>query len=85
MLDRLDSMVAAGRITPDEAAQLRAAEGTAAFEEVVAGIRARHAQEHTDPAVEAGTMSQEEADGLLERVRDGEHSTELRKRVRGTR
>jgi hypothetical protein len=30
-------------------------------------------------------MSQEEADGLLERVRDGEHSTELRKRVRGTR
>jgi hypothetical protein len=25
------------------------------------------------------------AEGLLERVRDGEHSTELRTRVRGTR
>ena len=30
-----------------------------------------------------GTMSQEEADGLLERVRAGEHSAELRKQVRG--
>jgi hypothetical protein len=29
-------------------------------------------------------MSQEEADRLLERVLGGEHSTELRKQVRGT-
>jgi hypothetical protein len=30
-----------------------------------------------------GTMSPEEADHLLERVLAGEHSTELRKQVRG--
>ncbi len=83
MMDRLDAMVASERITPDEAARLRAAEGSAEFDEVVAGIRARHAQAHTDPAVAAGRMSEAEADAYLERVRDGEHSPELRKRIRG--
>jgi polyhydroxyalkanoate synthesis regulator phasin len=83
MMQRLDAMVANGRITPEEAAALRAAEGTPAFEEVVAGVRARHAQAHTDPAVAEGTMSQEQADRLLGRVLAGEHSTELRKQVRG--
>jgi hypothetical protein len=83
MMQRLDAMVANGRITPEEAAALRAAEGTPAFEEVVAGVRARHAQAHTDPAVADGTMSQEQADRLLGRVLAGEHSTELRKQVRG--
>jgi polyhydroxyalkanoate synthesis regulator phasin len=83
MMARLDAMVANGRITADEAAQLRATEGTPAFDDVVASIRARHAQAHTDPAVADGTMSQEEADRLLERVLAGEHSTELRTQVRG--
>jgi polyhydroxyalkanoate synthesis regulator phasin len=76
-------MVEAGRITAEEAAHLRATEGTPAFEEVVARVRARHAQAHTDPAVAEGRMSQDEADHLLGRVLDGEHSTELRKQVRG--
>jgi hypothetical protein len=83
MMERLDAMVANGRITAEEAAQLRATEGTAAFDDAVAHIRARHAQAHTEPAVAGGTMSQEEADGLLERVLADEHSTGLRKQVRG--
>jgi polyhydroxyalkanoate synthesis regulator phasin len=83
MMERLDAMVSNGRITVEEAAQLRSTDGTPAFDDAVAGIRARHAQAHTDPAVADGTMSQEEADGLLERVLAGEHSTELRKQVRG--
>jgi hypothetical protein len=83
MMERLDAMVANGRITAEEAAQLRATEGTAEFDDAVARIRARHAQAHTEPAVAGGTMSQEEADGLLERVLAGEHSTGLRKQVRG--
>jgi polyhydroxyalkanoate synthesis regulator phasin len=83
MMQRLDTMVAKGRITPDEAAQLRVTEGTSEFQQVLARIRARHAQSHTDPAVADGAMSQEEADHLLERVLAGEHSTELRKQVRG--
>jgi hypothetical protein len=85
MMERLDAMVANGRITAEEAAQLRASEGTAAFDDVVAHVRARHAQAHTDPAVAEGTMSQEEADGLLRRVLAGEHSAQLRKLVRGKR
>lgn len=83
MMERLDAMVANGRITAEEAVQLRAAEGTAAFDDVVARVRARHARAHTDPAVAEGTMSQEEADDLVGRVLAGEHSTELRKQVRG--
>jgi hypothetical protein len=85
MMQRLDPMVANGRITVEEADQLRATEGTPAFDEAVARVRARHAQAHTDPAVAEGTMSRAEADGLLERVLAGEHSTELRKQVRGKR
>ena len=85
MMQRLDAMVANGRITAEEAAQLRATEGTPEFETAVARIRARHAQAHTDPAVAEGTMSQEEADHLLGRVLAGEHSPELRKHVRGKR
>lgn len=85
LMQRLDAMVANGRITAEEAEELRAAEGTDAFDEAVARVRARHARAHTDPAVADGTMSQEEADHLLERVLAGEHSTELRKQVRGKR
>lgn len=84
IIEQLDTMVAKGRITPEEAEQLRATDGTPGFNDVLARIRARHAQAHTDPAVGAGRLSQEEADGLLERVLAGEHSTELRKEIRGT-
>ncbi len=83
MMERLDAMVASGRITPDEAARLRATEGTSEFEEAVAAVRARHAQSHTDRAVGDGRMSAEEADGYLDRVRSGEHSRELRSSIRG--
>jgi hypothetical protein len=83
MMERLDAMVANGRITPDEAARLRATDGTPEFDQVVAGVRARHAQAHTDPAVAEGRMSQDDADAYLERVRDGEHSRDLRTGIRG--
>jgi hypothetical protein len=83
ILERLDDMVAAGRLTPEEAAHLRAAAGTAEFDVAMASIRARHAQVHTDAAVAAGTMRPEDAAAALERIRDGEHSTELRRHIRG--
>ncbi len=83
IIERIDAMVAAGRITAKEATQLRAAAGTAGFDEVLATIRARHAQVHTDAAVAAGTMSPGDAEASLERVRHGEHSNELRRHIRG--
>ena len=83
IIEQVDRMVASGRITEEEAGRLRAAEGSAAFEEVLAAIRARHAQGHTDAAVAEGRISPAEADGLLARVRSGEHSKELRSDIKG--
>jgi polyhydroxyalkanoate synthesis regulator phasin len=85
IMEQLDKMVASGRITPDEAARLRVTAGTSEFDAAVAAIRARHAQAHTDRAVEEGHMSVEEADGYLARVRDGDHSRELRADIKGRR
>jgi len=84
IIEQVDRMVASGRITEEEAARLRAAPSDASFEEVVAGIRARHAQVHIDAAVAEGRMNQAEADELLNRLRSGEHSKELRSRIKGT-
>jgi hypothetical protein len=83
IIERLGGMVATGRITTGEASRLRAAVGTADFEAVLATIRARHAQAHTDAAVAAGTMTAEDAEASLGRVRHGEHSSELRRHIRG--
>ncbi len=43
IIGQLDKMVASGRVTEQEAEQLRASEGTSEFEHVVGEIRARHA------------------------------------------
>jgi polyhydroxyalkanoate synthesis regulator phasin len=83
IIERLDGMVSAGRITAEEASRLRAAAGTEEFEVVLAGIRARHAQAHTDAAVADGSMSSEDAEASLARVRAGDHSGELRRHIRG--
>ena len=83
ILERLDQMVSSGRITPDEAAQLRATAGTPGFDAVMASVRTRHAQAHTDAAVATGTMTPQDAADSLERVRGGEHSAELRRHIRG--
>jgi polyhydroxyalkanoate synthesis regulator phasin len=83
IIEQLDTMVASGRILQEEAVRLRACEGADEFDAVLADIRARHAQVHTDSAVAGGTMDQEEAARYLERVRSGEHSRELRALIRG--
>jgi hypothetical protein len=82
IIERLDTMVASGRLTAEEAARLRATAGTPEFDEALAAIRARHAQVHTDAAVAAGTMSPADAASALARVRDGEHSGDLRRHIR---
>jgi hypothetical protein len=82
ILQQVDRMVASGRITDEEAAALRAAEGTPEFDAVVGVVRARHAGAHLEAAVAEGDMSQEEADGYLARLRGGEHPKGLRARLR---
>lgn len=73
-----DKLVAAGRLTLDEAQRLRAAPDVSHAEQVVREIRARHASERLDAAVSEGVMTRQQADDLLERVRSGEHSRTLR-------
>jgi hypothetical protein len=84
IIERLDDMVSSGRVTPEEAAALRSAVGTAEFEAVMSSIQARHAQAHTDAAVTAGTMTPQDAADSLERVRSGDHSADLRRHIRGS-
>ncbi|HVA05548.1 MAG TPA: hypothetical protein VNG12_02290 [Acidimicrobiales bacterium] len=81
IIEQVDEMVESGRITEEEATQLRAAEGTPEFDAAVGAIRARHAGARMESAIAEGEISQEEADGYLERLRSGEHPKGLRARL----
>jgi hypothetical protein len=85
LVQRLDQMVESGRVTDREAQRLRAAATPSEFDEIVLEIRLGHAGTRLSSAVADGTMPQEEADDLLERLRRGEHSRSLRTRLRGLR
>jgi len=78
LLEQLDKMVRSGRVTEQEAAALRATSSADAFEEVLQGIRVRHASARLASAVGDGSMSQGEADGFLLRLEKGEHPRSLR-------
>jgi hypothetical protein len=78
LIARLDTMVASGRVTEQEAAALRAASGPGQFDDVLRQIRLRHASTRLGSAVEDGSMSREEADGFLVRLKNGEHPRSLR-------
>ena len=78
LLARLDKMVAAGRITAEDAVRLRAAGDSADLEAEVRRIRLRHATARVDEAVADGGLAPEEAEALLGRVRNGEHPRGLR-------
>jgi hypothetical protein len=73
IIQQLDRMVASGRITETEAAELRTTEGTPRFAAAVGAVRVRHAGAHLQAAVDAGEMSQAEADASLAQLRGGEH------------
>jgi len=81
IIQQVDKMLTSGRITEEEAVRLRATEGTAEFDAAVGEIRARHAGAHMEVAIADGEMSQEEADGYLKSLRNGEHPKGLRARL----
>lgn len=77
-LARLDRMVVAGRVTPNEAARMREARDETERAAALTAIRCRHATERINTAVAAGDISREEADKLLARLAAGEDPTALR-------
>lgn len=82
IVGRLDKMVAAGRMTRDEADRLRSTQGTPEFDEVLGEVRARHASASVEAAIRDGSMTRAEADDHLQRLRRGEHPEGLRARLR---
>jgi polyhydroxyalkanoate synthesis regulator phasin len=85
IIQQLDKMVSSGQMTAEEAQRIRAAAATPGFEQAVLDVRVRHASERLDTAVSEGEMSREEAISQLQRLREGEHPTGLRARLRSLR
>jgi hypothetical protein len=83
LVKRLDKLVEAGRVTPEEAARLRAATDSTEFDDAVLDVRLRHARVIVDEAVADGRVSQAEADVLRERLRNREDPSFLRGLRRG--
>ena len=81
LLERLDHMVESGQVTAEEAGRMRTAATDAEFDAATVAIRTRHASASMSAAVEAGQMTQAEADANLSRIRNGEHPRGLRAHV----
>jgi len=79
LLRGLDRMVAADRLTEDEAARLRDAADASEFDDAISGIRRRHASAWIDEAVGDGRLTHEEADAFRARLRSGEDPTFVRR------
>jgi hypothetical protein len=85
LVERLDKMIESARVTEQEAKRLRGAGGPSEFDDAVLDIRVRHAGTILDAAVDDGSLTVEEADGFLERLRTGEHPRALRAQLRRLR
>ena len=76
---RVDKLLAAGRITADEAAAIRrAVEAGDDLETAVRAVRLRHAREWVTTAVAQGRLTQADADEALARLEAGEDPSVLR-------
>lgn len=76
--ERLDKMLAAGRLTDEEAQRLRSATTADGREEVARAIQLRHARARIDEAVENGSVAEAETTALVERLESGEDLRFLR-------
>jgi len=81
ILAQVHAMVAAGRITQEEAANLRSATGSDEFDRAMGAIRARHASAHIESAGASGEMAQDEGEQYLAELRNGGHPKGLRARL----
>lgn len=82
LFGRLEKMVAAGRITDEEAARLRAAAESGDLDAEVGRIRRGHVHAKVEAAVEEGSLTAAEAEKVLEQVENGAHPRVLRTLLR---
>jgi DNA-binding FrmR family transcriptional regulator len=80
---RIDKMLAAGRITEDEAAQVWAAAESGTIDDVVREIQVRHAREWLAAAVAEGRVSERDAAEALDRLERGDDPDAIRALRRG--
>lgn len=83
--ERADQMAKSGRLTDQEAERLCSSDKPDEVEDVIRSIRVRHAGAKLGAAVEDGSVTPEEAERFLDRLRNGEHSAALRAQVRKLR
>ena len=69
------------RVSTEEATALEAAETDEARADILRDIRARHAEDRLREAVAVEAVSVEEAERLVEEVRQGKHSSSLRRHI----
>ena len=81
IVGQVEAMLAAGRITEDEAADIRAARGPDELDRAVGMIGARHAGGHIESAVASGEMTRQEGDAYLDELRAGRNPKGLRARL----
>jgi hypothetical protein len=78
LVARIEKMLAAGRITEDEAARVRAAAETGMIDDVVREIQVRHAREWLAAAVAEGRVSERDAAEALDRLERGDDPDAIR-------
>ena len=71
VLARVDKMMAAGRLTEEEGARLRAAAHSGALGGELQNIRLRHAKARIARDASSGRVSEDETELLLQRLNDG--------------
>jgi SAM-dependent methyltransferase len=85
LLERLDQMVASGRMREDEARRIRTASDPDAFNEAIRAVRVRHAKGTLDAAVADGRLAPDESAQVLDRLRKGEHGASVGRDLRARR
>ena len=82
LLERVDKMVQAGRVSIEEAERIRTAADSGESDNAIREIRLRHVRAQLDAEVREGRVSRAEADAILQRVENGEHPGRLLRSVR---
>ncbi len=78
LVEKLDRMVKAGRLSEEEAERLRAAATSDELDEAAREIQLGHARTRVAAAVEDGSLTQDEARAMFDRLDQGEDPRFLR-------